>query len=248
MTKKKETTALAVVENFEVPALPDSEDVKEEMDGLELEFTRVKIPSGGGLAFELPGEDDDEPELAKEIRGVILFHHPVNAYWAEDYTGQNNPPDCASFDGKFGEGNPGGNCAVCPNNQWGSDETGGKACKNMRRIYILQEGEIFPLLLTLPPTSLGNYSKYITRRILQKGLRTNKVVTNVTLKKATSSGGISYSQASFKLEGVLSDEAQEAMKQYSEVIKDMAFGVAIEAGDTVNGATTISSEEEDHPF
>ncbi len=243
---EKKNTALTVVENFEVPALPDNEDVQEEMDGLELSFTRVKIPSGGGLAFELPGEDDDEPDLAKEVRGVILFHHPVNAFWEAEYTGQNNPPDCSSFDGKFGEGNPGGNCKVCPNNQWGSDEQGGKACKNMRRIYILQEGEIFPLLLTLPPTSLGNFSRYITRRILQKGLRTHKVVTKVTLKKATSSGGISYSQASFKLEGVLSEEAQEAMKKYSEVIKDMASGVAIEAGDTVNGATATSSDDE--PF
>ena len=246
MTEKK-NTALAVVENFEVPALPEQEDVQEEMDGLELVFTRVKIPSGGGLAFELPGEDDDEPDLAKEIRGVILFHHPVNAYWAEDYTGQNNPPDCASFDGKYGEGNPGGSCAVCEMNQWGSDGASGKACKNMRRIYILREGEIFPLLLTLPPTSLGNFSRFITRRILQKGLRTHKVVTKVTLKKATSSGGINYSQASFKLDGALPEDAQEAMKKYSETIKDMAFGVAIEADDNVNGATA-SSDDEDNPF
>ena len=37
---------------------------------------RVKIPSGGGLAFELPGEDDENPESATEIVGVILDHHP----------------------------------------------------------------------------------------------------------------------------------------------------------------------------
>ena len=29
----------------------------EERDGLNLSFDRIKIPSGGGLAFEVPGEN-----------------------------------------------------------------------------------------------------------------------------------------------------------------------------------------------
>ena len=84
------------------------------MDGLGFTFERIKIPSGGGLAFELPGEDDDEPDLVKEIEGVIVFHHPVNAYWAEAYTGQNNPPDCASTDGRYGKGEPRRNLSNLP--------------------------------------------------------------------------------------------------------------------------------------
>ena len=37
-------------------------------------------------------------------------------------------------------------CADCPHNQWGTDPKGGKgkACKNMVRVYVLQEGCAFP--------------------------------------------------------------------------------------------------------
>ena len=52
-------------------------DLQEEMAGLNVSFDRIKVPSGGGLAFEVPGENPDEPDLQKEFRAVILYHHPV---------------------------------------------------------------------------------------------------------------------------------------------------------------------------
>ena len=68
-----------------------AEAVAEEMDGLgAIPFDKVKIPSGGGLAFEVPGEDEDNPDVVKEIRGVIVDHHPVNAYWFGKYDGNND--------------------------------------------------------------------------------------------------------------------------------------------------------------
>ena len=92
------------MEQVNLPALNDdlAEVIAEEMDGLSIEFDRVKIPSGGGLAFEVPGDDPDEPDMKKEIVGVIVDQHAVNAYWAVKYSGQNNPPDCSSMDGKVG--------------------------------------------------------------------------------------------------------------------------------------------------
>jgi len=240
------TKALAVIEDFSLPALPSEGAMSEEMDGLSISFDRVRIPSGGGLAFEVPGEDDDEPDTEKEIVGVIVYHHPVNAYWGSAYTGQNNPPKCSSMNGKEGKGEPGMFCPTCEFNQFGSDAaTGGKLCKNMRRIYILRNGELFPLLLTLPPTSLGNFAKYLSRRILQKGLRTHHVVTRIGLKKATSNSGIAYSQATFKMQGVFPPEMREKMEQYRNVVKDMALGVGIENNEYMNGA---KEEEEPLPF
>src|SRR5690606_23660519 len=154
---ESKTTALAVIENF-TPAVLDREAMMEELEGLELTFDRVKIPSGGGLAFEIP-IDDDEVDTAKEIVGVIVDHHRVNAYWPAAFSGQGQPPACSSMDGKTGVAPPDSevawagreqSCATCPLNQWGSDENGsGKACKNMVRLYILREGEAFPLMLTL---------------------------------------------------------------------------------------------------
>ncbi len=85
----------------------------EEMDGLTTTFDKVKIPSGGGLMFEVTGENG-EPEPVKTIEGVILYHHAVNSFYKEKYTGGSNPPDCGSYDGKTGEGDPGGDCSKCP--------------------------------------------------------------------------------------------------------------------------------------
>lgn len=254
MTEKK-NTELALIEDFQLPALPDKDEIEEEMDGLVLHFDRVKIPSGGGLAFELPG-DDDEPDLVKEIVGVILYHHPCNAYWRDKYSGANNPPDCASMDGKYGTGEPGGACRVCPLNEYGSDiqEDGtpgkGKACKNMRRIYIIREGEMFPLLLTLPPTSIGNFSDYIRRRVVQKRLRSYEIVTKVKLTKAVSGGGITYSQASFSFVGMLKEQDRQAMKEYAEMIKGMASGVSISEDDYEGGSNNgdVATDAEEKIF
>jgi len=223
-------TAIAVIENFNLPALTDEmgQALAEEMDGLTLNFPRVKIPSGGGLAFEVPGDDPDSPEIVKEIIGVIVDHYPVNAYWEKAYTGGNVPPDCSSMDAKNGDY---GSCASCSFNQWGSDpkDGKGKACKNMHRVYILREGEVLPLLLTLPPTTLKNFSDYIGLRVVTKGYRSHAVITKVGLKKAQNAGGIDYSQAVFALAGKLSPQQTESMADYAQGIKATTRQVAIGA-------------------
>lgn len=233
MATKKNETALAVIENFELPVLSGDmgQAMAEEMDGLQLSFPRVKIPSGGGLAFEIPGDDPENPDTEKEIVGVIVDHHPVNAYWQDKYSGANNPPDCASMDGKIGVDQDGNRkpCNSCPMNEWGTAEDGrGKACKNMHRVYILREGEMLPLLLTLPPTSLKNLSDYIALRVVSKGMRSYGVVTKVSLKKAQNAGGINYSQAVFSLAGKLSPDQTKAMAEYCQGIRSITRQLAVQ--------------------
>jgi hypothetical protein len=249
MATKNETTAtaLAVIENFSLPVLSDGigAAMAEEMEGLQLSFPRVKIPSGGGLAFEVPGDDPENPDAVKELVGVIVDHHPVNAYWADKYAGANNPPDCSSMDGKVGLDADGNRvpCNSCQFNQWGSADDGrGKACKNMRRVYILREGEMLPLLLTLPPTSLKNLSDYIALRVVSKGMRSYGVVTKVSLKKAQNAGGINYSQAVFALAGKLAPAQVTAMADYSLGIKSMTRSIAIGDEGFVD-STTIDDDD-----
>jgi len=227
MAKNTETTtALATQDSF-LPALNDvGQALSEELDGLQLTFDRVKIPSGGGVAFEVPGDDPDSPDSVKELIGVIVDHHPVNAYWAVKYDGANNPPDCSSMDGRAGVGDPGGTCKACPFNQFGSDGNG-KACKNMHRVYILRENDTFPLLLTLPPTSLKNLSDYLGKRIVGKGLRSYGVKTKVTLKKVANSTGINYSQAVFAVAEHLGQEGAAQGKAYSDGIKAITRNLAV---------------------
>jgi hypothetical protein len=217
-----ETSGYLVAQHFNM-----DNGLMEELEGLTTTFDKIKIPAGGGLMFEAPG-DDGEPEPIKEIEGVILHHHPVNSYYKDPYNGGSNPPDCGSYDGKTGEGTPGGNCATCPFNQFGSSDNGkGKACKNKRRIFILREGEVFPVMLSLPTGSLKEFTKYV-RRLITKGKRSYSLVTKITLKKATSSTGISFSQAKFSIERNLSKDEINAVLPLVEHIKELSRSIALD--------------------
>lgn len=192
--------------------------LSEELSGLSGSFERIKIPAGGMTVFEIPGENPDSPETVKEFSAVILHHHPLYAYYTDKYTGGSNPPDCGSFDGVIGEGNPGGECAKCPYNKFGSGENGAKACKNRRRIYLLREGEIFPMILSLPTGSLKDFTRYIMR-LLSKGKKSNAVVTRFTLKKAVNNSGIAFSQAQFSVDRNLTDEELALISGLTEQVK-----------------------------
>ena len=213
----------------------------EELDGLDGGFERIKIPSAGSTVFEVPGEDPNEPDSVKEFSAVILYHHPLHAYYINKYTGGNQPPDCGSFDGITGEGNPGGNCAKCQYNQFGSGENGSKACKNRRRIYVLREGEIFPLLLSLPTGSLKEFSRYI-KRLLSKGKKSNSVVTKFSLKKAVNSGGIAYSQAQFTIDRQLTNEEFALINKLSEQVKTYSKNIGFDVDPGADEASMVDSE------
>lgn len=218
-----ETSGYLALQNFNMAAA-----IQEEMAGLDLTFDKIKVPSGGGINFELPTDDPDSPDSVKEFSGVIVFQHPLRMYYMDKYTGANNPPNCGSFDAITGIGNPGGSCAKCPLNLFGSaEDRAGKACKDRRRIYILREGEIFPLLLSLPTGSLKNMTTYI-KRLLSKQRKTGTVVTKFTLKKAINANGIPYSQAVFTFERELKPEEQAVISKMTEQIKALAMRVGFE--------------------
>jgi len=196
----------------------------EEMDGLTLSFDRIKVPAGGGLAFEVPGDDPDSPDSVKEFKAVILYHHPVHAYFKDKYTGGNNPPDCGSIDGHTGVETETGLVKVCKDceySKFGSGENGGKACRQKRRIYILRENEALPIIVSLPTGSLADFSKYVMR-LLSRGKKSNAVVTKFTLKKAQNAGGINYSQVVYAAERDLTAAEQSAIDTISEQVKRFA--------------------------
>ena len=170
--------------------------MEEDMSGLGFTITRLKIPSGGITAFEVPG-DGDEPEVMKEIEGVIVYNHPAYTYYATAFTGENNPPDCSSIDGQNGTGNPGGKCKACPMHKWGSGENGNPACAQRRMLYFLPKGSVISMALSLPVGSIGTYRDYASR-LLTKMRSVRDVVTAISLRKSQSKGGVTYSQAVFK--------------------------------------------------
>ena len=203
--------------------------ISEEMDGLDAVFERIKMPSGDTTVFQIPSDDPEEPELAKEFSAVILYHHPIRAFFKGKYNGGTNPPDCGSLDAVTGYGDPGGDCESCPLNVFGTGENGAKACKSRRRLYLMREGEVFPVMLSLPTGSLKDFSRYLMR-LITKGMNSGSVVTRFSLVKATNKGGVVYAKASFRMERKLSAEEIPIIDKLSEQVKAVSHKVGFEQG------------------
>lgn len=218
-------TAVDVYQDFILPTALDSdfssEDLADDMDGLQMTMQRVKIPGGGNLQFEIRGDDPDNPDYERKLVGVILHHHFANAYWPEGSEYDDSvPPLCQSFDGKQGYGVPGGVCAACAFNQFGSTANGsGKACKNMRQVYLLRSGEYLPLQLSLPPTSLRPFNDFLNLAFVARKRPSYTAIVEIGLKRAES-GGYTYSVATFRKVRDLDGDDLAALKSYVENFKE----------------------------
>lgn len=195
-----------------------SASLAEEMNGLTAVFDRIKMPIGGVTFFDMPGDEPDSTETVKEFEAVILHHHPMRAFYREPYTGGNNPPNCGSLDGMVGKGEPGGICDHCKYNQFGTTENGGKACKERHRLFLLQEGELFPKILSLPTGSLKEFSRYIMHCI-PAWKSSSAGLTHFSLTKAVNKGGIVYTKAQFRMGRALTAKEIASIKPLVEQVK-----------------------------
>ena len=114
--------------------------------------------------------------------------HPSMQAFPEDFVPQNDT------------------CRGCPKNEWGSADTGrGKACQNRRRLVLLPAGsyvpkrgsrdfdlELFneeehfrtadPAFLKLPPTSVEEWSKYVSQISAAHRLPPHGVITRIYIE------------------------------------------------------------------
>ena len=216
-----------IPQSFILPGMAETsgdftnEELTEDMTGLQLSLRRIKIPSGGALQFEIPGDNPEEPDYTKFIEGVILHSHNANAYWpGGEYDEDMAKPLCSSSDGVTGFGEPGGACALCDLNQWGTGANGkGKACKNMRQLYILQSGEYMPIQLTLSPTSIKPYTEFYNLVFASRRRATFGSVVRIGLKRMNN-GKDDYSVATFqKLMDFSGDELAQ-IRMYAAGFKE----------------------------
>lgn len=253
--------ALAERTAFIIPKVSDSKfssaELADDMDGLQLSFQRAKIPGGGVLQFELPGEDPENPDYVQTLEGVILFNHSANSYWpAGSEYDDNTPPQCQSVDGKVGYGDPGGICEACDYNKFGSDPNGGgKACKNMRVLYLLRSGEMMPIQLSLPPTSIRPFTTFVNSAFLLRGRRVCSGLVQIGLRKGASNG-FTYSVAAFKkLRDFEGEElaqvcayADSFRDQIKQTLSERASQNEAQAGDGVErvSASRVMPDNGDH--
>jgi len=183
-----------------------------------LDFDRIRVPSGGGLQFEIPTIDGIEH--SDHVDGVIALDFVQRALWLDSIEdgGSGNPPDCSSDDGEVGVGGDrykGSRCADCPYNDFGTAKGGrGKACKEIRQVVLIGDS-VIPRIVTVPPTSLAGLKKY-KLRLAGAPLKYFAVVTRIKLKSATNKAGVKYSEMTFE---TLKDDDGKAVRLSSEQIE-----------------------------
>ena len=209
----KQETSFMVLEN--APAAIEALRANLEGEALSpMDLDRVVMPAGGGVTWCIPTLEGDE--TTQEIIGVIVGVQNCRAYWAGDFAGGGDPPDCVSEDNVTGVGEPGGVCKFCPMAEFGSDSRGkGQACKQIKRLFMLRPGSMLPLVVTLPPTSIRPATRYLLR-LAGVGLKYQAAVTRITLEKTKNSEGIAYSTAVFALAGKLDPGQSQVMEDYAK--------------------------------
>lgn len=260
---KKNETALAVAEDFKLAKRYEGLDpellaeIKDELDDLDPEngisCLQIKIPSGGGTAYSVLDEDGEE-EPMKQIDAVVVFTHRANGYWKRAYGSGDDtsaPPDCASMDGKtavWAETGEVRTCETCPYNQYNTavDQAGnqakGKACKNMRRIYMMMSGDPNLYLLTVPPTSIRDVNKQLTK-ILAGGTPYVGMILRFTLERTKNANGIAYSKVVIKKAGTLPPAVAAQATALRRQIKEQYQNVALTLDDYTPAQTGQQSAE-----
>ncbi len=225
MTKEQALVPVSEYKVMQVSMPKLTKTIKDNLGADKLssfDFDRIKVPSGGGTTWEIPtltGLDE-----SKSIDGVIVFWKTTRGYWNSPYTGEGVPPNCSSEDGITGRGDPGGDCLSCPFNQFGTgrDDKGeitkGKACKEVRAVFLLRKEGVLPILITAPPMSLKPMRKYFLR-LASHGVSYYEAVTRLALEKDKNSNGLTYSRIVPTLGEQLSPEQAASIEAYANTIK-----------------------------
>lgn len=221
----------------------------------EKDIRKVKNPSGGQLMFEI-GRAAGEPEYVRELTGVALAVLPRRTLWANKNVDSGEFPVCSSTDmvngakrrGEDGgidiplnilevgvPGGEAGKCAGCPFDEWGSgvDEAGkptdGKRCTESRIIYFLRAGDILPVKMTVPSSSLGKFG--LSVKALPAAI--SKSVVKVSLSKEETRGGKKVAMYNVEFAGKLDPASIEGLKAYRPLVDKLIENASAERTDEI---------------
>jgi hypothetical protein len=210
----------------------------------EFDLDRVKIPAGGGRTWEVPTLEG--VESMQELQGVIVFWKDTRAFWEKsfDQVGGGNPPDCSSPNAELALAREGVTvpaqltesghyaCATCRYAEFGTDPREGsnaQACKLVRQMFLLTPDDLIPLVVSLPPTSVGTAQKYFLR-LARAGVPYYGVQTKIGLEQTTA-GSIKYSKATFSMANRLEGDEAAVVAAYAAEMRPAFERVQAQATD-----------------
>jgi len=219
------------------------QEMETSREGAVLRPSRIKINKDACAFIDPSGQN------IEELKGVIVYKQITRGYWLRD--ADDNVPECSSVNGTTGVTRDGQerNCANCPMNQWGSGEdeagnaTAGKACKEMRRVFMVLPGYQLPAYLSLPPTSLRNFDDYISAR-LTKGLADVAAETVITLTPEKG-GKYSYAVARFRLGDPVPPKEMMRFAKMRSALMQAAKEMGVDEADYMQDDDPIDVSAED---
>lgn len=210
------------------------------------DFDRLSFPTAGATFWTIQNPLSGEAVVKKEIVGVVIHHSTTRSYWKGEFSGAGTQPDCSSGDGISGQGAPGGYCAACLYNKFGSKNRG-KACKENRELYILQEKTFLPIVLSIPPSSIKIFHDLCVH-LGVSGIKLHESVVRFTLITDKNSDGIRFSKLSTSLIQKLPPETCEYMQKFRtsflEAFADKAVDILPPPNDQ-DIEFTVNDEEHD---
>jgi hypothetical protein len=223
----KEPNLPAIIERFNFLAISNFDELKENLGNRPIgpgDLERVSVPAGKGTKWEVIGADG-EPESLADLTGICVYFKDVRSFWKDEYTGKGGPPDCKSLDTITGIGIPGGSCHTCPKASFGSGKNDSQACKAQRLLYLMREGQLLPLVVTIPPTSLGPMAKWFIS-LLSRNMVYNRVVMSLKIEKVNNKGGIEYSKVKPSIVSKLDEDTAAKVKAYAKGLQSVMEGAA----------------------
>lgn len=221
------------------PALQPDSDIAEAIAantqgrGFDLNaLVRVKTPAGGSKTWVYSDSGNNEVE-SKTIEGILVYYGQRGTLWGGEDITKGKPPVLVSYDLRtaervsddIGDLDPaaleacriGAGVYDWQKLPWNKDGTGkggvGRRCKESRVLAVLQEGEAFPVIVSAGPGSLKTVCPFVTRLPVAHF----RAKVSLSLDKATSVGGIDYSQIIPRLVGTIGKEAGAAIRKlYTE--------------------------------
>lgn len=236
MTKKKNdenlpaTTGGSLI-TTELAALRDTEALAEVMranmgeSGVGASMSaleKIKVPSGDVPVYVTEDEIDGVNSI-KEFEAAVCWFVDRRLWWEESMEdgGGGSPPNCVSTDLRTGVGQPGGDCAACPHNRFGSapDESL-PWCQERRQMFLLRtenKDTVFPSVLSIPPTSLKSVRRYMMS-LAGRGLAYFAALHRFSLDTAKNAKGQTYATVKMSLGRRLEPGEVAALKGYAETM------------------------------
>ena len=241
-TEEKKFDLITAADGMSEEELAEFQDELSDLDDTRnINARRIKI---SGITYEIETDNPDNPDVKKEVEGVIVFTHRLNSRWPKEGTATDPDapllPVCSSIDSKTGYrfDGPGVpiNCDTCQYNQWGTavDANGvngrGKACKNSRRIYLMLPGDSHVYMLTVPPTSVKQVNDQIARAMGDGSTPYTRLIMRFRLEKVKN-GSQEYSKVKIEKAGILDPETAAKVSAMRKEVKEQYKSIAIIADD-----------------